>query len=174
MNPNHHNQNTYLRLFIIMILASTLVLRCMPAASHLSKGKGQESVALGRSPVQKVASTQEQQLLDKLDALIKTMSIEELVEITMLDVEDSSDRTTTLKDKTAHIRHKLNTIGLKKARCHASEALIKKCLVVWKDRDVTFVLCKYLNAGEKLKTVTNDKVRRYIDLYRAVLKEYMS
>jgi len=111
--------------------------------------------------------------LEEIDALIKTMSLEELVAIVMLDVEDSNDHSTTDEEKTEFMRYNLSNIELEEARALVSKDLIKGSLTEWKNRKIDFILCKFLNAGEKFKTVTNDKVRHYLELYRAVLKGYM-
>lgn len=148
----------------------------MPVDRHPSKGKSQESVApdVAHSPDLQMPLAQEKQHLEEIDALIKTMSLEELIEIVMLDVADSKDDSTSVEEKTEFMRCGLSNIQLEEARAFVSKSLIKELLPEWKNLEISFILCKFLNAGEKLKTVTNSKVRHYIKLYCAVLKGYMS
>ena len=156
---------------------------CVLAPGRLSKEKNKAPVVLNvdRSPGTKNLLAQEQQQLVKIDALIKTMSLEELVAIVMLDVEDSEDhlapvakKAAHVAEKTAHMHQVLGALTLEEARARVSKALIEDCLGNWKNRETNFIFCKYINAGTKLKIATTDKVQRYIELYRAVLKGYMS
>jgi hypothetical protein len=183
MRIKDHNHNKQLNTLTITFFLVLGLGSCMPALSSLSKEKNKAPVALNvdRSPGLKYLLAQEQQRFEEIDALIKTMSLEELVVIVMLDVEDSEDhrtpiaeRAARIAEKTAHMHQILDALTLKEARARVSKSLIEDCLHNWKHREIDFILCKCMNAGEKLKTATNDKVRRYIELYRVVLKGYMS
>jgi len=59
------------------------------------KSSGFSSTRGDHLPALKVLLAQEKQRLEEIDALIRTMSLEELVAIVMLDVEDSNDHSTT-------------------------------------------------------------------------------
>ena len=181
MHIKDHNHNKQLNTLTIAFFLVLGLGSCMLYDKAQGKNKAPVALNVDRSPDLKDLLAQEQQRFEEIDALIKTMSLEELVAIVMLDVEDSEDCHTPIAEKAAHTAEKtarmhqiLDALTLKEARVRVSKALIEDCLHNWKNREIDFVFCKYLNAGEKLKTVTSDRVRRYIELYRAVLKGYMS
>lgn len=151
-HSEHRNQNKHLRIFIITTLVVALSVGCVRVPRNLSKIKAQESVALdvAHSPDPKILLEQEKQHLGEIDALIKTMSLEELIAIVMLDVADSKDDNTSIEEKTKFVRQKLNNMALEEARAHVSVALVNDSLVSWKDQDAIFIGCKSINAKEKL------------------------
>lgn len=146
---------------------------CVWTPSQCTTGKYQKSAAPGRSSSLSVLSEQEKKYLDEIDVLLRTMSLEELVEVAMLDAEDAEDHSTAMAEKAAHIHQSWSALPLQEVRTLVSTEM-HKILPAWKNKESSFILCEFLNAGEKMKTLTKAKVRRYTALYRALLMEYMA
>lgn len=154
--------NLYVVLFPLFLGAG-----CTPLARK-SAGQYQQG-ATDRPQVseQRNIEKKEQPLLQEMEHLIQTMSLEELIQVILLDAEDSNEDA-SIDAQRKKLYDLYGSMPIEEARANVS-ATVVHVIGSWLSQPPSFLVCKILNAREKNKIITNEKVKQFISLYTLLL-----